>query len=137
MAFIALASEANGLVWYWGPNSTYHIRRDAPAVWAGICRTVRELRDLTPFLVARPAAGDAIEVPVPLLAWSRQAGGDRLLALVNPGKVPVEGTVDLRSFGVRHVGARATGERVDLDEGKLSVSLASHEVRILQWRVGG
>lgn len=84
MAHLAISAGAKGLIWYWSPNSAVHAKEDSPEVWAGIKATVRELRELMPWLVAKPTPGDAISVPAQLRCWSRFANGKRVIVLINP-----------------------------------------------------
>jgi hypothetical protein len=51
MGHILLAAGSDGLIWYWGPKSAYHIKNDAPHVWKGICTTTLEIKKLLPYLV--------------------------------------------------------------------------------------
>jgi hypothetical protein len=137
MAHMALAAGANGIIWYWGPNSAYHMQKDAPEVWRGLCDTVQELRSLTPFLVARRTPADEVTVADPLRAWSRTAGGDRVLALVNTGDEAAEAKVDLTSFGVAEIRQRPDGNMVTLTNGKLTASFEPYEVKLYEWKGKG
>ena len=120
MAFTALANGATGLIWYWSPNSILHIQRDAPDVWRGICATVHELQGLMPFLTARSRPEDTIDVRDPLAAWSRQAGGRRVLAVVNTSDKPATLSLDLGAFG----------------QSTWAAAFGGHEVKVRTWRVG-
>jgi len=137
MAYMALAAGANGTIWYWGPNSTYQLQKDAPEVWQGLCATVQELRALMPFLVARRTPQDNVVVPDPLRAWSRAANGKRVLALVNTADEPVETTVDLGAFGVAQIHQPPDGEAVTLRGGQLPLSFEPYEVKLYQWDAKG
>ena len=133
MAFMALAGGANGLIWYWSPNSILHIRRDAPDVWKGICATGQELRGLTPFLVARRTPEDALDAPEPFVTWSRQANGKRVLAIVNTSSETATLSLDLTRFGRGSVTLRSSGRQTPLREGKLEAEFAAHGVRVYEW----
>ncbi len=133
MAYLALCNGAKGLVWYWGPNSTYHIQSDAPEVWRGICDTVQELRALSPWLVAGETEKDALQVPEPLRAWTRESDGKRVVALVNVSEEPVEADVDLSAFGVREVTERSSGEKAAVQDGRLQVRLEGLGVKVVEW----
>ncbi len=137
MAYMALAAGANGIIWYWGPNSMYHMQRDAPEVWQGLCETVQELRSLMLFLVARRTPEDEVTVPGPLRAWSRAADGDRVLALVNTSDETTEAEVDLSSFGVAEIRERPSGDVVAVEDGKLTASFEPYEVKLYQWKARG
>ena len=133
MAFMALAAGANGIVYYWGPNSKYHIQKQAPTVWRGVCDTVGELNGLMPFLVARRAPRDAVVVPEPFRTWSREAGGNRVLAVINTAAGPADIALDLSPFGAREVSLRPGRQPVTLENAKLSTSFEPHEVKVYQW----
>lgn len=88
MAHLALSTGTQGLIWYWSPNSIYHIQRQAPTVWQGICETVQELNRLQSFLIAPRAPADDLALPAPFRSWSRAADGKRVLAVVNASDEP-------------------------------------------------
>jgi len=88
MAHLALSTGTQGLIWYWSPNSIYHIQRQAPTVWQGICETVQELNRLQPFLIAARGPADTIDLPAPFRSWSRATDGKRVLAVVNASGEP-------------------------------------------------
>jgi len=133
MAFLALAAGADGLVWYWGPNGTYHMQKDAPTVWAGLRETVQELRGLMPFLTAPRGLGDTVEVADPFRAWSRSAEGKRVLAVVNSADAAATLDLDLGALGAREVSLRKTGETVPLAGGRLTGDFGPYEVRVYEW----
>ena len=133
MAYLALCNGARGLVWYWGPNSTYHMQKSAPEVWQGICDTVQELRALTPWLVARETEKDRLQVTEALRAWTREVEGKRVLALVNVSEEPVAAEVDLSAFGVGEVTDRSSGEKTAAQEGRLQVRFEGLEVKVVEW----
>ena len=133
MAYMALAGGANGLIWYWSPNSILHIQRDAPEVWQGICATGQELRSLMPFLVARRTPEDLLDAPEPFVTWSRQANGKRVLAIVNTSPVPQTLSLNLHPFGVQSIKVRSNGTPVRLKEGELVGEFRGHEVKVYQW----
>ncbi len=137
MAFTALCGGANGLIWYWLPNSAYHIQRDAPNVWGGIEATVRELNDLMPYLVAERTDADDVAVPDPLRAWSRAANGKRVLIVVNPTEETVRCEVDLPEFGRDGTIYLFNADGIiEADgDGPLACTLTPHEVEIYEWRV--
>jgi hypothetical protein len=83
MAHLALSTGTQGLIWYWSPHSIYHIQRQAPTVWQGICDTVHELNQLQPYLVAPRSEADDLRLPAPFRFWSRAVAGKRILAVVN------------------------------------------------------
>lgn len=88
MAHLALSSGTQGLIWYWSPNSIYHLQQQAPTVWKGICDTVQELNRLQPFLTAPRTPADDLSLPAPFRFWSRKADGKRVLAVVNASDNP-------------------------------------------------
>jgi hypothetical protein len=87
MAHLAIANGATGLIWYWGPQRWYDIRNDTPHIWKGIADTVRELRDLTPFLVQQTKP--SFSVPEVLRFWYGSDGEKSVLSLINPTTEPV------------------------------------------------
>ncbi|MBN2309412.1 MAG: hypothetical protein JXR94_10605 [Candidatus Hydrogenedentes bacterium] len=132
MAYMALAEGVNGIIWYWLPNSRYHICEDAPEVWRGICDTVQELNGLMPYLLARRTPEDALDVPEPLLAWTRRADGRRVLALVNTGDAPCDVEVDLSPLAVdSFAGAGETGA-APLEPGRNALHFAPYEVKLYE-----
>jgi len=89
MAHLALSTGAHGLIWYWSPNSVYHLQKQAPTVWKGICDTMAELNALEPYLTApRTPDDDNVRLPVPFRSWSRAVDGTRVLAVVNASDDP-------------------------------------------------
>jgi hypothetical protein len=132
MAYMALASGVNGIIWYWAPNSVYHIQRDAPHVWKGICDTVRELRGFMPYLVARREPPDDLQVPEPLRAWTRQADGKRILALVNTADAPCQTEVDLSSLQVQRLEEVGKTGGKALTPGKAPLAFEPYEVRLFE-----
>ena len=133
MAFTALADGANGLVWYWGPNQHYHMQRDAPEAWRGICSVVSELNSLMPWLTALRTADDVVAVPDPLRAWTREADGVRVLVVVSTQEVAASAEVDLTAFGTDTVCLRGSDEEAALGEGVLTAELPPHGVLVYEW----
>jgi len=88
MAHLALSTGTQGLIWYWSPNSIYHIQQNAPTVWKGICETVQELNRLQPFLIAPRSPADDLSLRAPFRSWSRAWDGKRILAVVNASAEP-------------------------------------------------
>ena len=82
MNYLALASGAKGLFYYWAPESYYHIKNDAPEIWNSICGVVKELNTLKPFLTAY-ADKKSPNVPSGFKLWTRKAGGKRVFAIIN------------------------------------------------------
>ncbi len=133
MVFLALAAGADGLVWYWAPNSAYHIQKEAPTVWSGLVRTVHELRLLMPFLLsADDPEHRALAVPEPFRVWSRAAEGRRLLAVINSANEPAELDLELHA-PTRAVVLHGSGDAVPMPEGRLRAGFAPHEVRLYEW----
>jgi len=83
MAHLALSTGAHGLIWYWSPKGAYHLQKQAPTVWQGICETMAELNALEPYLTAPRTPDDDIKIPAPFRSWSRIVDGKRVLAVVN------------------------------------------------------
>jgi len=135
MAFMSLAAGADGLIWYWLPNSRYHIVEDSPTVWAGLVATVQELRGLMPWLVAEPRPRDSIEVADPFRTWSRVADGTRVLAVVNVSPTPARLDLDLSRFDVGEIALRG-GAALELEDGRLRCEFRAYEVRVYEWAEG-
>jgi len=134
MAFLALASGADGLIWYWGPNRMYHMQQHAPTVWKGLCDVVHELQGLMPFLVARRTA-EPTQAPEPFRLWTREAGGQRVLAVINASPKPAKAVIDLSQYRVERVLRRRTGQGVLVVGGRIAASFEPYEVRVYQWAV--
>lgn len=116
MTHLAIASGAKGVVIYWGPSRIYNIKDEAPLVWKGIVKVVRELRSLDPFLEAGPMHGEIGSSGV--LYWHSQAGNESVVVLVNshPTKVTV------------HAASLPRHDKYEQD----FIDLAPHEVRVLR-----
>lgn len=82
MNYLALASNAKGLIYYWAQESKYHIINDAPEVWANICDMVKELNALQAFLTACPDK-ELFNIPKGFKLWTRAAGEKRVFAIIN------------------------------------------------------
>ncbi|MFA9480288.1 hypothetical protein ACERK3_18600 [Phycisphaerales bacterium AB-hyl4] len=134
MAYTALAYDVQGIFfWYFTTPTAYNIRLDAPAVWDGIVRTSHELDSLQPYLVQPKADADVLELDEPLLAWTREVDGRRVMAVINTQIDPVSATINLSQFGVDTIHARESGEAVAVKDGQLSLSFESHQVRVFEW----
>jgi len=138
MTHMALAAGAKGIIYYWTPRQAYHIRKQAPEVWRGLCKIVKELRGLTDFLIARHSTDDKIVTPEPFRTWSRQSAGRRVLAVVNTSKNSEKIDLDLSHFGQKQIHVRIGDEpallpEMSLTDGKLTATFGPHEVRIYEW----
>ena len=131
MAFAALAADVQGLFWWW--HSSPNLLEQSPSVWKGVVRVSHELKELEPFLEAPASGRDAFDAPDPLMAWTREANGKRVMALVNPVVEGMEAAVDLSKFGVGEVIDRGTGTPVSLKDGRFTASWGAHEVKVLEW----
>ena len=92
MTYLALAGGADGIIYYWLPSWAYNIRQDAPEVWGGVCRMVKELKSLEPYMTTpRPADISGLKLPSPFFYWLRKnAQGQYLLAVINAEKEAAE-----------------------------------------------
>jgi len=100
MAHLAIAAGSKGLIWYWSPNYAVHVKEDSPEIWHGIKETVKELRELIPWLIAEPTPDDEVRPPEPLRCWSRLHEGKRIVAVINPTKEEVAIPADRWKEGV-------------------------------------
>jgi hypothetical protein len=132
MAHLALSTGAHGLIWYWGPNSHYHIERDAPAVWKGLCATLAELNGLMPWLVAPRNEADSIPLPAPFRGWSRTHDGTRVLSVVNNSDKSAQLELDLPD--AHQATDRDTQQKAATADGRIRATLPPWGVRILQWQ---
>ncbi len=125
--------DVEGILWYWGPRSWYDIRKDTDGVWEGLVKAVRELKDLHPFLVQRPTERDVVKLHEPLRAWTCEADGRRVFALINPLPEVVAATMNLGSFSVDRIRSRQTGQVVELQAGRIKPSLEPNAVHVYGW----
>ncbi len=123
MAHLAIAAGSKGLIWYWSPNCAVHVKEDSPEVWEGIKKTVSELRELMPWLVAEPTSQDTLTVPAPVRCWSRSIDNKRVIILINPEDEEREVAVGEMAEPIQKMLGNGT-------ESKLR--FAPHEVRILK-----
>lgn len=132
LAHMSLAAGATGLIWYWGPKRAYHITKDAPAVWQGICETVKEINELTPYLVGEREKYP-IKLPKQVKYWSAAANGKRILTLVNTAdnevafktSFNVKAGVLIKDFYSQKI--------VEQKENMVNVRLNRYEVKIYYW----
>ena len=78
---------------------------------------------------------DAVVVPEPFRTWSREAGGNRVLAVINTAARPADIALDLSPLGAREVSLRPGRQPVTLVGGKLAASFEPHEVKVYQWPI--
>lgn len=131
MAHLALAEGAQGLIWYWQPNSKWHQVKDAPRVWAGVKTVVGELRQAMPLLLAPRTLNDALQLPEPLLGWASTAGRQQVLYVINPTDQAVEADVTAAAR------VATGGRRPELQLEPVRLTLAPLEVKRMSWTVGG
>ena len=133
LAHMSLAAGAAGLIWYWAPKRAYHIKKDAPAVWQGICETVKEINELTPYLVGEREKYP-IKLPKQVKYWSAAANGKRVLTLVNTADNESEFKT---SFNVKSgvlIKDFYSQKIVEQKENMVNVRLNRYEVKIYYWR---
>jgi hypothetical protein len=129
MNYLALASGAKGLIYYWPPESYYNIIKDAPEVWATICGVVKELNTLKPFLTAYTDKKSP-HVPRGFKLWTRVAEKRRVFAIINyhnktqqfKWSLPWKNAVSLTSF--------PENKRVSLTEGEFDIKFSPLEVKV-------
>jgi hypothetical protein len=130
MAFQALAAGAKGIVFYWTPNTAYHIQKHAPVTWQGVVDTVQTLNRLMPFLVAEETEADALRVVQPLRSWSRNVDGQRVVVLINTAEDTITARVDLNQFAASRIYDDSDGSPITLEEGQLRTEFAPYEVKV-------
>ena len=132
MAHILLAAGADGLIWYWGPKSAYHIKKDAPHVWAGICKTTREIKKLLPYLV-----GDRtkikLAVPGNIQYWSAKNKSKHIVSIINLSDKPTKAKIKFPNSTPEHLILFGTDKTKTLDNSTLNIVLKSYEVKIYSW----
>ncbi len=133
MAFLALAAGTDGLIWYWWPNTRYHIVEDAPEKWAGIVETVQLLNELMPWLIAERTAEDEVDAFEPFRVWSREADGVRVAAVINGSEETAELRWPVPEGAQRGLVNFETDETVQLDGDELHAQFEPWEVRIYRW----
>ncbi|MFW5868438.1 MAG: hypothetical protein ACOCX2_11515, partial [Armatimonadota bacterium] len=133
MAFLALAENTDGLIWYWWPKSRYHISEDAPEKWQGIVDTVQLLNELEPWLTAPRTAADEMQAPEPFRVWTREADGTRIVAVINGSEDEADLRVRLPEGAAGRLRDFETDEAVELPGGELRATFAPWEVRIYRW----
>ena len=98
MTHLALAANAQGIIYYWLPRSRYDMRRDSPIQWAETVACARELHTLYPYLTGRNAPQD-IKLPQGVDYWCRQAAnGQFALGLINTTDAPIDCEINILSF---------------------------------------
>jgi hypothetical protein len=123
-AHIAIANDAPAVVFYWGPESWYSMRRDTPGVWRSLSRVVNELSDLESILLA-PEADGAVTTNSrtdEVLLWTRSSGGRVYVGVAN-SNVHSPASLQLRS-------ARGGGFQQILGDGIVQATGNDYDVRL-------
>jgi hypothetical protein len=132
MAHSLLAAGADGLIWYWGPKTAYHIKNDAPHVWKGICETTREINKLAPYLV-----GDRtkikLSVPENIQYWSAKNESKQIVSIINLSHKPVKAKIKFPKPAPEKLNLFESDKTLALDNGTLDISLNAYEVKIFSW----
>lgn len=90
MTYLAISSGAKGIIYYWLPHeyklsfNTYHIKKDVPKIWEGLKRIVKELRRLTPILVAKRKSFPVICSEDTMNVWTQLFQRDGYVIASNP-----------------------------------------------------
>ncbi len=135
MAFTALSYDVQGIFWWY--SGSFDIRIEAPNAWDGIVRTSKELRSLEEFLVRPPTPEDRLDMPEPLLVWTRQVGCRRILAIINPISRNTAAEIDLSKYGTQAIRPRNQRQDiVSLSDGRTMLEFAPHEVKVFEITMG-
>lgn len=129
MNYLALATNAKGLIYYWGSKRHYHMRNDAPKVWKTICTQVDELKKLQPFLVAVEPKTD-YKINCDLRIWTRQHGNKRIVALVNYFERPSSINWTLPWKNIKKILTYPDSTEIKLQKGALKLEFEPIEVKM-------
>lgn len=132
MCYTALAAGADGIIFYWLPCYWYRLPEDAPEVWDGLCKTVRELKSLTKYMTYPRVPDDPFlntVVPASCMVWSRVADDStRVLVFINHSEMPVVFKAELPNLENKKVFME--NKPVTIVENKISISLQPHDVKV-------
>ncbi|MGC9319137.1 MAG: sugar-binding protein, partial [Armatimonadota bacterium] len=129
MAFLAVAAEAKGVIWY----SFYHGYRRDREQWPDVQEIGRELRACEDVVVA-PKAEVQARVPEdsPVEALLKRAADGRLhLVAVNPEDRPLEGVRLVLGEPVGSATDRLSGKTIHADGDALTLDFAAHQPMVL------
>ena len=127
--FMALSAGADGIIFFWMPIRYYNIEKDAPTVWAGVAKVVKELKAIKSFMTTpRKYTKFSVKVPKTFRVWARSnMKGETAIAFINP----LEKTQSLKirlPLGVKKL---YTGGRiVQLKNNLYKSSFAPYETKV-------
>ncbi len=134
MAHILLAAGSDGLIWYWGPKSAYHIKNDAPHVWKGICKTTLEIKKLLPYLVG-DRSRIKLDIPGNIQYWSARNSSEQVVSFINLSSSATKAKITFPKPVPATLTLFGTSKTVNLLNGKLNLELSGYEVKIFTWKV--
>ncbi len=134
MAFLSLAAEAKGIVWY----SFYHGYKRDRAGWPGLQEIGRELRSCEDVVLAPNAESgvDADGAPLELLL-KRGADGRLHLIAVNPENRALDGVSVTLEATATSATDRLSGEAVRVDGRTLTLDFAPYQPMVLDLEMAG
>jgi hypothetical protein len=127
MAFLALTSEAKGIVWY----SFYHGFKRDRAQWEDMQQIGRELRSCEDVVIA-PKAEMQYDADPPVHPLLKRGDDGRLhLMVVNPENRPLEDIAISLPVEIASATDRLSGETVAADGGTLTLNFAPYQPMVL------
>ena len=128
MTYLALSASADGIIYYWLPKYAYNIRKDAPEVWNGLSRMVKELKSLESFMLYPDNNSVNLKVSTPIYYWCRSnKEGVMALALINADQTAH--TISIATSQLK--GAIYLDKKlIKPNANKLTVSLQPYEVKL-------
>ncbi|MBT3381839.1 MAG: hypothetical protein HN742_08900 [Lentisphaerae bacterium] len=127
--FLSLSAGADGIVFYWMSRPRYDMKKDAPVVWESICRLVKELRAIEPFMVT-PRSHTRLpgNVPEPFRIWARSNGkGETAITLINPLETHQNLRVKMDLSGRRLLDE---GEMMPVNDGLYEADFRPYETKV-------
>ncbi len=117
-AYVAIAAEAKGLMWYGGSVTGGLFLKPDEGRWDDLKRIVGELRDLSPLLLSQSLETPSLEPPdAPISRVMKPLPGGRLLIAVNRGLQPCEAGIRVSGLGSTTVRVRGENRSVDAANG--------------------
>jgi hypothetical protein len=127
MAFLALTSEAKGIIWY----SFYHGFKRDRAQWDDMQQIGRELRSCEDVVLA-PKVEVACDADPPVHTLLKRGDDGRLhLMVVNPENRPLEDVAIDLSVQVSSATDRLSGEAIPADGGPLTLDFEPYQPMVL------
>lgn len=95
MTFLALASGVDGIIYYWSPSYKYHLKNQAPKVWNGLIKVIKELNGIMPYLLSTDKTYYKFDRLFNLEAWSSIYNGKKLFTIINTSENSFEINISL------------------------------------------